>query len=92
MEISDAEPRVEDVCGPGVDPSFDQLISALGHIARLKPRPLIDTIMYWRKAKGEAATSAKAELNQVGLSLLLSPYDAHILLEEVAISAAESPT
>ena len=59
------EPRVEDVCGAGVDPEFDQLISALGHIARQKPKPLIDTVMYWRKAKGELATTARAELNQV---------------------------
>ena len=62
----DEDFRVERICGPGVDPEFDQLISALGHIARQKPKPLIDTIMYWRKAKGEAATSAKAEMNQVG--------------------------
>lgn len=68
MDISDTEPCVEDVCGPGVDPSFDQLISALGHIASQKPRPLIDTIMFWRKTKGEAATTARAELNQVILT------------------------
>ena len=76
MDISDTEPRVEDVCGPGVDPSFDQLISALGHIARQKPRPLIDTIMFWRKTKGEAATSARAELNQVMFTLpkAILPY------------------
>ncbi|KAL8872600.1 MAG: hypothetical protein Q9174_001790, partial [Haloplaca sp. 1 TL-2023] len=64
-DIGDGEPRVEDVCGPGVDPDFDQLISALGHIAREKPRPLIDTVMYWRKLKGEAANSAKSELSHV---------------------------
>ncbi|KAL8782664.1 MAG: hypothetical protein Q9213_005203 [Squamulea squamosa] len=58
------EPRVEEVCGPGADPQFDQLISALGHIARQKPKHLIDTLMYWRKSKGEAANNAKAELNQ----------------------------
>lgn len=79
MEISGTEPRVEDVCGPGVDPSFDQLISALGHIARQKPRPLIDTIMYWRKAKGEEATSARSELNQVGLALLRNLLCTHAL-------------
>lgn len=57
--------HVEDVCGPGVDANFDQLISALGHIARQRPKPLIDTIMYWRKAKSEAITSAKMELSHV---------------------------
>lgn len=84
MEISDMEPRVEDVCGPGVDTSFDQLISALGHIARQKPRPLIDTIMYWRKAKGEEATSARSELNQVSLTLfqtrtVLMPFSINLI-------------
>lgn len=57
------EPRVELICGPGVDPNFDQLISALGHIARQKPKPLIDTLMFWRKAKSEAASTARLELN-----------------------------
>jgi len=39
------EVRTEQICGPGVDPALDQLISALGHIARQKPKPLIDTLM-----------------------------------------------
>ena len=81
----DEDFRVETICGPGVDPEFDQLISALGHIARQKPKPLIDTIMYWRKAKGEAATNAKAGMNQVGLlglrntaMLIASRQDRHL--------------
>ncbi|KAL8665941.1 MAG: hypothetical protein Q9202_001877 [Teloschistes flavicans] len=64
-DLGDGEPRVEDVCGPGADPDFDQLISALGHIARGKPRALIDTVMYWRKLKGEASSNAKTEWNQL---------------------------
>ena len=28
----DREPRVEEICGPGAEPAFDQLISSLGHI------------------------------------------------------------
>jgi hypothetical protein len=59
------EARVELVCGPGVDPKFDQLISALGHIARLKPKPLIDTIMLWRKAKSEDAAQHRSKLANV---------------------------
>ncbi|KAI9821797.1 MAG: Cell morphogenesis protein PAG1 [Pycnora praestabilis] len=58
------EPKVEQICGPEIDPNFDQLISALGHIARQKPKPLIDTLMFWRKAKSEAANTARLELNQ----------------------------
>jgi len=56
------EARVELVCGPAVDPAFDQLIAALGHIARHKPKPLIDTIMLWRKAKSEEAAKQRTQL------------------------------
>ena len=42
----------EQICGAGADPEFDQLISALAHITRRKPRPLVDTIMLWRRQKG----------------------------------------
>ena len=52
--------------GPGVDPNFDQLVSALGHIARQKPKPLIDTIMHWRKAKSEEASTLRTKFANVG--------------------------
>lgn len=60
------EAEVELICGPGVDPNFDQLIAALGHIARHKPKPLIDTIMLWRKAKSEEAAKLRTQLQSVG--------------------------
>ncbi|KAJ5873784.1 uncharacterized protein N7529_002214 [Penicillium soppii] len=63
MKMGESESPVEEVCGPGADPTFDQLISALGHIAREKPKPLIDTIMFWRKAKGDAAITARQMTN-----------------------------
>ncbi|KAJ5268761.1 hypothetical protein N7505_004519 [Penicillium chrysogenum] len=64
MKLGESDAPVEEVCGPGADPTFDQLISALGHIARQKPKPLIDTIMFWRKAKGDAAIAARQMLNE----------------------------
>ncbi|PGH34597.1 hypothetical protein GX50_02580 [[Emmonsia] crescens] len=64
LSIGEFDTPVEHICGPGADPIFDQLISALGHIAKQKPKPLIDTIMVWRKAKGEAASAAKHAANQ----------------------------
>lgn len=60
----DPEPRVEKICGPGVDPAFDQLIVALGHIASPKPKALIDSMMLWRKSKSDAANEARAQLQQ----------------------------
>lgn len=65
LKLGESEAPVEEVCGPGADPKFDQLISALGHIARQKPKPLIDTIMLWRKEKGDAAILARQTVNQV---------------------------
>ncbi|KAH6635292.1 cell morphogenesis N-terminal-domain-containing protein [Chaetomium sp. MPI-SDFR-AT-0129] len=58
------EPQVELICGPGVDPGFDQLIVALGHIAKQKPKPLIDSMMLWRKSKSDAANEARTQLQQ----------------------------
>ena len=63
-EATEQEPIVEAVLGPEIDPDFDQLISALGHIAHQNPKPLIDIIMYWRKTKGETAKQAKQDLSQ----------------------------
>ncbi|KAI0968965.1 cell morphogenesis N-terminal-domain-containing protein [Xylaria arbuscula] len=60
----DPEPRIERICGPGADPAFDQFIVALGHIARPKPKALIDAIMLWRKTKSEAASDARTKLHQ----------------------------
>ncbi|KAG4440662.1 hypothetical protein IFR05_003860 [Cadophora sp. M221] len=60
----DPEPQIEQICGPGVDPTFDQLISALGHIASQKPKPLIDSMMLWRKNKSDAASEARVQLQQ----------------------------
>jgi Cell morphogenesis N-terminal/Cell morphogenesis central region len=62
--IGDMPTPVEQICGHGADPNFDQLIRALGHIARQKPKPLVDSLMYWRKAKAEAATQARNHLTQ----------------------------
>ena len=60
--IPDGFKRVEDVCGPGVDPDFDALISAMGHMNREKPKSLVDTIMFWRKSKSEALHAAQQNL------------------------------
>ena len=67
MSTEASDTPVEHICGPGADPNFDQVIQALGHIAKKKPKPLIDTIMVWRKSKGDAAASAKNSFGQVGL-------------------------
>lgn len=59
------ETTVEDFCGHGVDPGFDQLISALGHIARQNPKYLIDYVMWWRKEKADEANKARSDASMV---------------------------
>ncbi|KAF2721609.1 putative cell morphogenesis protein [Polychaeton citri CBS 116435] len=56
------EPRIEQICGPGADPAFDQLISSLGHINRHKPKSLIDSVIHWRKNKANLANKIFADL------------------------------
>ncbi|CCK70439.1 Tao3p KNAG_0E01770 [Huiozyma naganishii CBS 8797] len=56
------EPPIIDIIGEGVDESFDKIIESLGHIARKKPKPVIDAMMFWRKTKSEAANLAAEEL------------------------------
>ncbi|KAI0018378.1 cell morphogenesis N-terminal-domain-containing protein [Xylariomycetidae sp. FL0641] len=65
----DPEPPIDQICGPGTDPTFDQFIVALGHIASPKPKSLIDSIMLWRKYKSEAASEARNQLAQMRANL-----------------------
>lgn len=62
---ADGECDIEAECGKGVDPGFDQLISALGHIGRDRPKSLIDSIMIWRRGKGEITAQHYNELQRV---------------------------
>ncbi|KAK3070800.1 Cell morphogenesis protein PAG1, partial [Teratosphaeriaceae sp. CCFEE 6253] len=60
-----AEPRIETICGPGADSTFDQLIRSLGHINRHKPKSLIDSVIHWRKKKADIANQMFSELQQL---------------------------
>ena len=68
----DNTPRVENVCGPGADPAFDQLISSLGHINRHKPNSLIDSVIHWRKKKADIANTMLSELQTLRDSVVIT--------------------
>lgn len=42
-------PRLEELCGRGVDAAFDQLVFAMGSVARTKPKPLVEKLITWRQ-------------------------------------------
>ena len=50
----DVDPDIPAYFGPGADPQFDKVLTSLGHIGSHKPTPVINTVMYWRKAKSDA--------------------------------------
>ncbi|RMZ84830.1 hypothetical protein DV737_g993, partial [Chaetothyriales sp. CBS 132003] len=63
----DASPTlVEQTCGLGADPAFDQLISSLGHISRQNPKPLVDSLMMWRKNKSDQAAALRRQMSTLG--------------------------
>jgi hypothetical protein len=49
----DQEPDIPAHFGPGADAEFDKVLTSLGHIGTHKPTPVINTVMYWRKAKSD---------------------------------------
>ncbi|KAL2396875.1 Cell morphogenesis protein PAG1 [Exophiala dermatitidis] len=67
--IDSSTTPVEQACAPGVDPGFDQLISSLGHISRQGPKPLVDSLMLWRKGKGDTAANLKKQVYQQRLQV-----------------------
>lgn len=52
------EPPIVELLAEGVDPEFDKIIASLGYISRNNPKPVIDSVMFWRKSKSEVAAMA----------------------------------
>lgn len=66
------EPRLEDICGPGADSNFDQLISSLGHINRQKPKYVIDSVILWHKRKSDLAKQIRMEVETLRNSTVVT--------------------
>ncbi|KAJ6597060.1 cell morphogenesis N-terminal-domain-containing protein [Mycena vulgaris] len=52
-ESFDHEPLLADSMGPGVDPKFDDILDSLGKIAQKHTKPVVDSIMRWRRSQTE---------------------------------------
>ncbi|CCH42316.1 hypothetical protein BN7_1860 [Wickerhamomyces ciferrii] len=52
------EPPIMDLLAEGIDPNFDKIIASLGYISKNNPKPVIDSVMFWRKSKSEVAAMA----------------------------------
>ncbi|KAH7909870.1 cell morphogenesis N-terminal-domain-containing protein, partial [Hygrophoropsis aurantiaca] len=52
-ESLDHEPLLSDFMGPMLDEKFDDLLRSLGKIAQKQAKPVIDSIMRWRRSHNE---------------------------------------
>ncbi|CCM04734.1 uncharacterized protein FIBRA_06922 [Fibroporia radiculosa] len=50
----ESDPRLNEYMGPNVDPKFDGLLLSLGKIAQKHAKPVVDSVMRWRKSQNEA--------------------------------------
>jgi hypothetical protein len=48
------DPPLPDFMGPGVDAKFDELLNSLGRIAEKHAKPVLDSIMRWRRSQNES--------------------------------------
>ncbi|CAK5277635.1 unnamed protein product [Mycena citricolor] len=53
QESMDQEPLLVDLMGPGIDPKLDDILNSLGKIAQKHPKPVVDSIMRWRRSQSE---------------------------------------
>lgn len=82
---------VEETCAYGVDSSFDQLLTALAHVTREYPKPLVDSLMLWRQAKADAVSNYKKRQGQKSPAITHTPLQIPIRrLTEPAAAHAES--
>lgn len=59
------EHLIIELLAEGLDSHFDNIVKSLGYIAKRKPKPVIDSVMFWRKSKSEVAVMASAEVEKV---------------------------
>lgn len=71
--------------GPGVDLKFDETLQSLGQIAQKHPKPVVDSIMRWRKSQLENVGSDIIRFHMAqspGLNRTIRPPDVPGLLNE----------
>lgn len=70
--------------GPSLDPKFDDLMGSLGKIAQKHPKPVIDSIMSWRRTHYENVSTEilKFHATQSPLSTRGRAQEPSILLNE----------
>lgn len=53
----DSDPHLEAFMGPGVDTKFDELLQSLGKVAQKHAKPVVDSLLRWRKSQKDGSYS-----------------------------------
>lgn len=85
------EPPLADFMGPGIDPKFDDILATLGRIGQKNAKPVVDSIMRWRRTQhepvsmdilrfhiGQSPSAASTRHNNGGIR----SHDAPLILNE----------
>ena len=52
---TEREPSLPEYMGPGVDIKFDELLNSLGRIGQRHAKPVLESIMRWRRSQNDGA-------------------------------------
>lgn len=76
------DPSLPDFMGPGIDSKFDNLLNSLGRIGEKHAKPVLDSIMRWRRSQNEEVSrrhlTQSPVLNRGGVRV----QDAPLILNE----------
>lgn len=72
---NEPEPDVTVLLGPGSDLAFDKVLQSLGYIARQNPKPVIDSVMFWRKSRSELKNENSQPSNAGNIGTISSNFE-----------------
>lgn len=72
---SELEPDITALMGPGADPAFDKVLRCLGYIARQNPKPVIDSVMFWRKSRADLKNDASASFTTTNIGTISGGFE-----------------
>ncbi|KAL0069649.1 Cell morphogenesis protein PAG1 [Marasmius tenuissimus] len=75
----ESDPPLPDFMGPGTDPKFDDILKSLGQIANKHAKPVLDSIMRWRRSQLENVGSEyiRFHMSQSSPSHVVSSNNSH---------------
>ena len=74
--------------GPGVDPKFDELLQSLGKIAQKHTKPVVDSLLRWRKSQKDGDFTDTQPSYPRNVKLMRGVHDAAAMLTDRRLLAS----